>query len=591
MHSNQLAAYLVLLCVSSLFAACGDDDHDNALDAGIITDSDTDTDDETGADNALDAGTETDSDTDTDADTDTDNALDAGIITDSDADTDTEADTETGDWDPRFDAFVEALKADLERSLAYGISAAVMEDGVVTFAEAFGSKDADGIEPLTRDTLMHVGSTTKQMTATALLRKVETGEVSLDDTLEELLPELEFELDSTWDDQITVHHLLTHQGGFRDWAPLDGSPDDAQLVDYTYGTFDDTYWLQNPPGAFYNYSNPGFALAGIITQTFDTRLWPDIMYEDILSPLGMDRTFFRKTEVEADGDYSLSFGYDADLLMQGVGGLVATRPVAMEDVPDLAWGRPMGTGTWTTPTQLMAWAKFIMDGDPGVLSDELRGEITTAHVDTIYQAEMRSQVVAPHYGYAMFIMNGYYALDGNWYEMRAWTHPGSALSFINVLYMLPEQKFAVDICMSAGKGLADYWPSLDAAITTLVDLPAPSEAPEFTIDPEQFDDHVGTYHDPYYLGDVIIARDGDTLLVEMPTMTENGHNVGQTLEAISSDIFNVYIDRGRHDITFIRGEPEGLSTYIRNRRFVATRVVEEPDAWANSMHQVCEACY
>jgi hypothetical protein len=177
----------------------------------------------------------------------------------------------------------------------------------------------------------------------------------------------------------------------------------------------------------------------------------------------------------------------------------------------------------------------------------------------------------------MIIMNGYYALDGNWYEMQVWTHSGATMSFVNILYMLPEQKFAFDICMSTVI-FAELSASLDAAITTLVDLPAPSEVSELTIDPEQFDDHVGTYYDPYYLGDVIITRDGDTLLIELPTMTENGHNVLPNLEAISSDNFNVYIDLGPRDLTFIRSEPGGLSTYIRNRDFVATRVEEEPDA-------------
>jgi CubicO group peptidase (beta-lactamase class C family) len=475
---------------------------------------------------------------------------------------DTDSDSEN--WDPRFDVFVEALRADLESSDAYGVSAAVMEDGVVTFAAAFGSKDPDGAEPLTPDTLMQIGSTTKQMTATALLQKVEDGLVSADDTLETALPDLEFALDATWDDQITVHHLLSHQGGFVDWIPWNGPADDAQLVEYTYGTFDDDYFLMNPPGAFWNYSNPNFIFAGLLTETLDTRLWPDIMVEDVFAPVGMPRTLLRKAEVEADGDYALSYGLGADDLSTGVAG-----PVAMADMPDPGWARPAGLA-WTTPTQMMAWAKFLMDGDPAVLSDDLRAEITTEQVDTLYGAG------SMYYGYGMFVERGYAALDGQWYETPVWEHGGNTLSFTHIFYILPESDFAVSICTSAYG--TDFSPSLDAAITTLVDLPDPSTPPEYVIDTAEFDDHLGTYNDPWNVGDVIITREGDTLFVSMPDVTDAGYDVTPELVAISSEIFYLFIDGEAYDITFVRADPDGPSTYMRNRAYVATRVTKSAPA-------------
>lgn len=182
--------------------------------------------------------------------------------------------TETDDeeFHPRFAAFVEALRTDLRNSQAYGVSAAVMEDGVVTFAAAFGSKDPEGTEPLTPETLMQIGSTTKQFTAAALLRKVEQGLVFLDDTLEELLPELEFARNGTWDDLIQVRHLLTHQSGLGDLVFDFSSSEDSALAEFAYGDFAQVAYLMNPPGIFWNYSNPNFCLAGLITQVFDTRL-------------------------------------------------------------------------------------------------------------------------------------------------------------------------------------------------------------------------------------------------------------------------------------------------------------------------------
>jgi len=477
----------------------------------------------------------------------------------TDTDTDTDGDTDTG-WDPRFDDFAAALEADLEDSTAYGVSAAVMEGGEITFARAFGSKDPDGEVPLTPATLMQIGSTTKQMTAVALLRNVEAGQVALDDTLEEVLPLMEFDLDATWDDQVTLHHLISHQGAFLDYIPWGGPADDTELADWTYGVFDDEYFLMNPPGAFWNYSNPNFVFAGLVSEELDDRPWPDIMVEDVYQPLGMDRTFLRKSEVEDDGDYALSYGLGKDDLYTGIMG-----PVEMEMMPDPGWARPAGLA-WTTPTQMMAWARFLVDGDPDVLSDELRAEISSEQVDTLYL------VGNMHYGYGLFVERGYLTLDGEWYEVPVWEHGGNTLSFSHFFYVLPAQEFAVAICAS---GYAvDFLRSVDAAVTTLVDLPEPSAPPEYTFDPAALDDHVGTYTDPWNVGDMIVTREGDTLLVSMPTLDDYGYDVTPELEAVSSDIFVLYLDGDPFDLTFIPETDGGPSTWVRNRSFVTTRVEE-----------------
>ena len=460
-------------------------------------------------------------------------------------------------WDPRFDALAEALQEDLAHNDAYGVSVAVMEYGEVTFAAAFGSKDPDGSEPLTPTTLMQIGSTTKQMTAVGLLRKMEAGLVSLDTTLEQALPQIEFILDPTWDDQITVRHLLSHQGGFYDYLDWGGPSGDNTLASIAYSTFDGQIFLMAPPGSFWNYSNPNFVLAGLITEELDSRRWPDIMLEDVFAPLGMSRTYLRKTEVEADGDYALSYGFGVDDPTGVLG------PIAMADVPDPAFARPAGL-VWTTPTQMMTWAKFMLHGDEGVLSDDLRQTITEEQVDTLYQSGTM------HYGFGMFVERGYLTENGTWYQMPVWEHGGNTLSFTNILTILPDQDFALNIT-SSGYG-TDFQHSVDVALETLVDLPAPSAAPEYVVDPTLFDRHVGDYNDAYNLGDVLITRQGDTLYIEMPLLDSLGYDVTPKLTAVSSEIFVATIDGYPYDLTFIPTTPDGDSVYMRNRSFVATRV-------------------
>ena len=460
-------------------------------------------------------------------------------------------------WDPRFDDFAQSLQQDLAMSKAYGVSAAVMENGVVTFAQAFGSKDSYGAVQLTPDTLMQIGSTTKQMTAVALLRNVEVGQVSLSDSLEQVLPLLEFALDGSWDDQVTLQHLLTHQGAFNDsllWA----NPADSQLADYTYATFDDESFLMNPPGVFWNYSNPNFVLAGLISEALDVRAWPDIMKEDVFVPLGMNRTFLRKTEVEADGDYALSYGYGVDDLPNGYQG-----HVEMDMVPDPGWSRPAGF-VWTTPTQMLTWAKFLMDGNPTVLGETLRLAINSEQVDTLHP------VGSTFYGYGQFVHRGHLTEDGKWHETPVWEHGGNTWSFTNIFYVLPEHDFAVAICIS-GYGV-NFFSSVDTAIMTLVELPAPTPAPEHPFVPSRLDDRVGTYLDEFNVGAMIITRDGDSLSIQMPDLVALGYDVQPALAAVTSEYFYVFIDGYPYDLTFIPLGGGGRSHFVRNRMFVTTRV-------------------
>ena len=148
--------------------------------------------------------------------------------------------------------------------------------------------------------------------ATAVVNALEDGQVALDDTVAERLPGLVFDHDPDGTADITMHHLISHQGGFQDWLDWAAAPDDDLLATYTYGDYGTDSHLQSPAGAMWNYSNPNFTLAGLVTEELDDgRYWPDILREDLFQPLGMARSTSRKSEVEADGDYALGVGYDA----------------------------------------------------------------------------------------------------------------------------------------------------------------------------------------------------------------------------------------------------------------------------------------
>jgi D-alanyl-D-alanine carboxypeptidase len=68
-----------------------------------------------------------------------------------------------------------------------GIAVAVVKDGKVVKAEAYGLADLESRVPAKVDTVFRIQSVTKQFTATGVMMLVEDGKIGLDDTVKRYL--------------------------------------------------------------------------------------------------------------------------------------------------------------------------------------------------------------------------------------------------------------------------------------------------------------------------------------------------------------------------------------------------------------------
>src|SRR5437870_6822200 len=93
-----------------------------------------------------------------------------------------------------------------------GVAVGLIADGEET-VQGFGVTNVDHPLPVDGDTLFQIGSITKTVTATALMRLVERGTVSLDVPVRTYLPELRLR-DERVAAAVTLRHLLTHAGGW-----------------------------------------------------------------------------------------------------------------------------------------------------------------------------------------------------------------------------------------------------------------------------------------------------------------------------------------------------------------------------------------
>lgn len=460
--------------------------------------------------------------------------------------------------DPRFDGVAEAIEAHLPSSGATAMSIAIYEGGEVVWAEAFGPTRVDGDTPATASTLFQLGSTTKVFTSLALLQDVEAGRYALDDSLTELLPELEPPAaQADWWGQLTPHRLLSNQSGLIDHVVWDES-NSGSLAGFAYDTYPDNAGFMNRPGAFWNYSNPGFSYAGLVVEEHATELFPAVMASRVFAPLGMSRTTQERDDVAADGDYALGHGY----VVTPQGSTRETDITSLDQVPHAPFSVPAGVSTWSTPTEVLRLADFLIHGDPEILSDALRAEMMTAHLSLLSTPDDSG------YGYGLFVRPGFNLPDG-YHASPLLEHGGNTLQYSSALYILPEQDFAVSI-LSSGVG-TDFGPVVVPALQLAEGLAPAQTAPGFTIDTDRFVDHTGSFDGTANIGPMEVALDDDgNLEWTLPLLDQYGYDYEPALSAVSSTLFIGEVDGQQVELTFI-DDGDTTSRWLRNRSFVGTR--------------------
>ncbi len=93
-----------------------------------------------------------------------------------------------------------------------GLALAVVKDGKILKAQAYGLADERLKSPMTTDTVFRIGSLSKQFVATAIMMLVEEKRLSLDDPVSKYVDWTPKE----WK-EVTIRHLLTHSSGIPDF--------------------------------------------------------------------------------------------------------------------------------------------------------------------------------------------------------------------------------------------------------------------------------------------------------------------------------------------------------------------------------------
>lgn len=225
----------------------------------------------------------------------------------------------------------------------------VARNGKELYNQSHGWADRTARTALAPDDQFVIGSVSKQVTATLVLREVQAGRIGLNQVIRTYLPGLA----ESWADSVTVQQLLHHTSGIREW----NKP------------------LLFPPGTRFSYTNLNYALLGQIVEKTSGQSYAALA-ENLFKRCKMNATAVPLSTGGKEGMGRLVKGYveNEDHILEEETGILGLLHLPVMGVP--------ASGIVSTAGDLTRWV-FCLHG----------GELLA---DSIYRMMSTDAVVRPH---------------------------------------------------------------------------------------------------------------------------------------------------------------------------------------------------
>lgn len=236
------------------------------------------------------------------------------------------------------------LEAVMKKLGVPGMSLAVVADSQVHWSKAYGVSDAASGTPVTPETRFQAASISKPLTAIAILRLVEQGELSLDTDVNAYLKSWKVPRCAGCDRApVTLRSLISHTSGaddgfgFPGYAPDAPLPTVVEMIEGRPPSITGAVPFVRPPFTFHRYSGGGYLILQLVLSDVLRRPFDQIMRDLVLEPLGMRHSSFAQPlPPEAARNAALAHGPDGKRL----------------DQPWHVFPEQAAAGLWTTAADL-----------------------------------------------------------------------------------------------------------------------------------------------------------------------------------------------------------------------------------------------
>lgn len=374
----------------------------------------------------------------------------------------------TGQRRAEFEAYVAAKVAE---SGVPGAAVAVVQGGEVVYARGFGVRQAGGIEPVTADTLMMIGSVTKSMTSLMAATLVDDGRLAWETPVRDLLPAFAV-ADPAQSERLTIADAFCMCTGIprRDiylFFNSDGVTPEALIASVAQLP------LTAAAGETFQYSNQMYAVGGYAAAVAAGATPADLlagygtaMRDRVLGPIGMTRSTFALDEALASGDYADPYGID-----------FAGQPVPLPVAADASFVAPVAPAgaLWSSANDMARYLQTELAG--GVAPDGTR----VVSAENLARTWRPGVAIPPPAEAPTFLneANANYGLGwvtGTYQGLSLVHHSGGTFGFVSQVVLVPEADLGVVVLTNglAGSFLAQGVPF--RLLEILFDQPAEIDA-------------------------------------------------------------------------------------------------------------------
>jgi CubicO group peptidase (beta-lactamase class C family) len=287
------------------------------------------------------------------------------------------------------------------------VSIAVIHNGKLEWAKAYGYMDEKQAKPATEATLFQAASLSKSVNALCVVKLAEQGQLSLDQDIRGYLKSWKFpDNEHSEGKPITLRALLSHTAGlgvhgFRGYAYDDKLPSVNTILDGGIPANNDAVKPIRRPGIQMEYSGGGTVITRKILEDMIAPDYAELVKKVVMKPLGMNRSFFGTAPGEGEKNIATAFDASGNALYGGYFRYPELAPDAL----------------WTTPTDL---SRFIialqgsLKGASGFLNPKMAEEMMRPVLDNaglgVFITEKGGHKYFTHtganYGYRSFMIGG-----------------------------------------------------------------------------------------------------------------------------------------------------------------------------------------
>lgn len=332
-----------------------------------------------------------------------------------------------------------------------GATVGIIKDGEPVLLKGYGYADIAKEKRVDPDsTLFRIGSVSKMFVWTAIMQLVEDDKLALDVDINQYLKD--FQIPETYEQPITLHHLMTHSAGFEEYFLGLFAKDTTRLKPLGEILSEELPARVRPPGVYSSYSNHGTGMAAYIVEQVSGMAFEDYVEKHIFEPLKMDHSTFRQP-VPKELEPYLSKGYALE------GGELVEK-----DFEYIPLG-PVGAASVTAEDMLHFVQAHLQYG-------QFRGS-------TILDSTTAQQMQSPALRHAKSVNPMRYGfIDHSQNGVEIIGHGGDTIFFHSSMMLFPKQNLGFFLSFNSAKGggtrgrlFADfvdhYFPEEDTTVDTL----------------------------------------------------------------------------------------------------------------------------